>query len=382
MKVYFYCLPPKAGRRPAYQFQLVYLAEGLQSLGVPIFANIDYWKIESDQYLFRHDPTVGPHDCDVAVISSIWRDYGGEFPPEIFAADRRFLTVCIDTFDGLFTSTFEPASRGFDVILKQTIRGLDYPGNVVSSWTFGLGQFVIDFLAEPKPWAERVPAMMVNFRNLHPLRELAERRFLDRLPRPWQVDPVIETRDYAYRPEALGAKQTYFDLAHVQSGQRHHPEYLRRLQAGWGVAAFGGYILPHRWWLASPARERWSRYVYRHSANGRLVEALRRWNLTINDTRAVYQWDSWRLWEGWAAGAVVFHVDFDLYGIEMPVMPQNWVHYVGIDLRKPEQSLGRLQAMTADDLRRIALEGRQWALAHYSPLAVANRFVALLSRYL
>jgi hypothetical protein len=58
-------------------------------------------------------------------------------------------------------------------------------------------------------------------------------------------------------------------------------------------------------------------------------------------------------------------------------MPQNWVHYVGVDLANPTPALDRLR----DDpgqLATIAAAGQAWALEHYSPAASARRFLSLL----
>lgn len=95
-------------------------------------------------------------------------------------------------------------------------------------------------------------------------------------------------------------------------------------------------------------------------------------------TDRIAQWDSWRFWESLAAGCVAFHVDFDKYGFELPVMPRNWEHYIGIDLDNVQDSIDRIAAEPWI-LETIASQGRNWALTHYSPLAVALRFMEKVS---
>ncbi|MFA6506539.1 MAG: glycosyltransferase [Treponemataceae bacterium] len=90
------------------------------------------------------------------------------------------------------------------------------------------------------------------------------------------------------------------------------------------------------------------------------------------------QWDSWRLWEGWAAGCVVMHIDFDKYGCRFPVQPQNWVHYVGFDLDNIDEDIARFLSLRDDELRQIADNGRSWAIEHYSPRSAAERFLSLV----
>ena len=56
-------------------------------------------------------------------------------------------------------------------------------------------------------------------------------------------------------------------------------------------------------------------------------------------------------------------------------MPEKGRHYFGVDLDKPGSVVERI----ADDpgsLRRIAAAGREWAIANYSPRAMATRFLA------
>jgi len=91
------------------------------------------------------------------------------------------------------------------------------------------------------------------------------------------------------------------------------------------------------------------------------------------------QWDSWRLWESLAAGCVTFHVDFEKYGLYPPVMPENWRHYVGIDLNKIQEAVERIAA-EPQLLENISLQARRWAIEHYSPVPTALRFLATVCK--
>lgn len=78
--------------------------------------------------------------------------------------------------------------------------------------------------------------------------------------------------------------------------------------------------------------------------------------------------------ESLISGCVTIHLDFDRYGFQLPVMPQNWRHYIGIDLANVKQDVERIM----DEWNRmgeISLNGRMWSLEHYSPVAVAKRFL-------
>ncbi len=93
----------------------------------------------------------------------------------------------------------------------------------------------------------------------------------------------------------------------------------------------------------------------------------------------ITRWDSWRFWESLACGCVTIHLDFDRYGFKLPVMPENWKHYIGIDLANAKQDVERIM----DEwpcMKEIAWNGRLWALEHYSPIAVARRFLETVHR--
>jgi hypothetical protein len=97
----------------------------------------------------------------------------------------------------------------------------------------------------------------------------------------------------------------------------------------------------------------------------------------IDATAMVLRWDSWRFWESLVAGCVTVHVDFQKYGLRLPVMPEPWVHYAPIDLGDVTGSVEALmdrQSQWAD----IAEAGRAWAIEHYAPKATALRVLRQL----
>ncbi len=86
---------------------------------------------------------------------------------------------------------------------------------------------------------------------------------------------------------------------------------------------------------------------------------------------AVMRWDSFRLWESFAAGCVTVHLDFEKYGFHLPQMPVAWEHYVPIDLDDLAGSAEHLLDR-AKEWPDIAERGRAWAIKHYAPKPVAE----------
>jgi len=347
--VYFYCHPQGPPEDANYQHPTVCLAEGLRELGVEVYASSDYWREcpDSRSCLLVRSEDTGPEDCDVAVVESARIAERG-IPREIRRKRRRLRAVLIDTEDGVRTVSNTRVCRYFDVVLRPHFNArAPYASQNVKPWAFGLSRRMLTELHNPGPWRERHQKILVNYGCLHPLRRRVIRTVLPGL-RPF-LD-VEETRDSEMPADA------YHALMWRQTGRRHYPAYYRRLKNTAACAAFGG-LTPPVWDYETNPLVRFRRY--------------RREGYT---QRVLTQWDSWRLWESLAAGAVTFHVDFRKYGLVLPVMPQNWRHYVGVDLDNPQEAIDRIR----DDpslLERISAAGREWALAHYSPVATASRFL-------
>jgi hypothetical protein len=87
--------------------------------------------------------------------------------------------------------------------------------------------------------------------------------------------------------------------------------------------------------------------------------------------------DSFRLWEALAAGCATINIDLSHYSVQLPVMPQNGTHYLGIDFARVDDFIDGLREEPSL-LEHVAGAGRQWAETHYSPKAAAQRFLALL----
>ena len=64
-------------------------------------------------------------------------------------------------------------------------------------------------------------------------------------------------------------------------------------------------------------------------------------------------------------------------GVQLPVQPENWKHYIGFDLAHLDRDLDRILSDPAV-LDRVAVAGRTWTLEHYSPVAMARNFLRQL----
>jgi hypothetical protein len=369
-RVYFQC----RDNRRAYQDDVVVLAEGLRAIGVEVFGNCNYWQRSLDpaDFLVRHDPRIGPDDCDIYVVSYGWtrwmdtdfKSYPQPVPDAAFRAGRRYRTVYLDYEDGYRSGSFAPEYRRFDAVFrtKYNERCL-HPANHIP-WAMGLSPRMIAYTADALPWAERARDILVNFNASHPYvhsgRALMDRHFTPKVARHFRINTE---RDNLKEAPADPLDRLFWE----QTQQRHSRSFYARLGRSQAVSAFCGELAPpapfEPYYLVGGGRR--ARY------GRKFFEAL---SLFDPRPRRLIQWDSWRFWEALAAGCLVFNFDLPHYGVKLPAMPENFVHYIGVRPDTVDDALARLAA-DPGLAERIARQGRAWVMEHYSPAALARAFV-------
>jgi len=360
-KVFFYCCPPTSNYA-AFQHHLICLGEEFKALEIPIYSDIDHWKLSpnQDEYLFQYDPKIGPEDCSIVIIHDEWLLTGRPLPENLFHPQRNYRTVYLDAADGVKTDAFTPEFRQFDFIFRTHFNGNTcYPKNFYP-WAFGLSNRILKQTEFPLDFQQRKPQILVNFRaNKHPhsVRKFVYNSFFEKSQKLFSVENYTD-RDNAQTLDPDDALQC------IQTGGRHFPAYYKRLQESLACACFGGFFV-------SPFPKDQSLLVSRLTK--RFIAAA------VIKTNRIVQWDSWRFWEAIAAGSVVFHIDLDKYGAVLPVMPQNWKHYVGVDLDNMDAAIAKI-ANNPEILEAISIQGREWAREHYNPASTALRFLETVSQ--
>ncbi|MEY2831241.1 MAG: hypothetical protein RLZZ574_499 [Cyanobacteriota bacterium] len=360
-KIFFYCYPMGSPEEPYYQDLAICLGEGLKQLGIPFYADRNYWQLspKSSDCLFQHDPRFGPDDCKVVIMNHQWFRGGGTIPARLFHSERKYVTVYLDGTDDVNqTYSFEREFNQFDLILKTHYSSKSqYPRNFYP-WAFGLSQRLLNELDCISPWVERQQNLLVNFRDngSHSVRNILPKLFFP------EIDKVLSVNKAGEAYEKFPS-EPYHRLMWEQTGRRHYPNYYHRLQQTAACAAFGGYFLAT--YPRNPA-----------SFGSRLLRKLID-ELGWHSDR-VLQWDSWRFWESLAAGCLTFQLDFAKYGLVLPVMPTNWQHYIGVDLKDVSAAVDQLKG-EPELLAKIASQGREWAIANYAPEAVAQRFLQIVA---
>ena len=371
-RIYFYC----RNEEGCLQEDIITLAEGFRELGIPYHANCNYW-LESthpDSFLFRHDPGVSPDDCDIVVVSYTWPFWirmktfdldRRPLPEGLFKAGRKYKTVYMDSHDGHRTVSWDEEYRQFDLILRTKLNRRAWRPANLRPWVLGFTQRILNATAGAPAFEQRRNSLLVNFGASHPYphgtRELVHERFEPLIGRLLTIDRTKD--DLTQRPV-----DPYDELMWRQTGARFSRSYYERLKQSQAVSCFCGELIP-----PMPFRNPECYLVGGNRAKLRRAFYNFLGYFDPRSSRSV-QWDSFRFWEALCAGCATFNLDLEYYGVEVPVMPENWKHYIGINLDRVDGAIERLEA-DPGILERVARAGRDWALENYSPKKMAARFL-------
>lgn len=170
-----------------------------------------------------------------------------------------------------------------------------------------------------------------------------------------------------FRPTLSQSVRALLDISYVPALERKLPvdrtllgpaAYLQSLLGSAVCLAYGGD-------LYSPiAGNAWFK---QSDPNLAAIHGFQRFDAPA----AILRWDSFRLWESFAAGCLTVHLDFEKYGFQLPHMPRAWEHYVPIDLDDIAGSVEQLMDR-AKEWPEIAEHGRAWAIKHYAPKPVTE----------
>jgi hypothetical protein len=304
------------------------LAEGLRAQRVPVYANIAH------ELFHPRDLTAFTGGLIVFVVTE--KTYSPTLIAAIeqFAGRHKFILSMADVNSTMLTSAVVPS------LMTHESRFLQFKNRRLP-WAFGLTEARLAAaaaVAEP-PFEQRSRVVLRNFRPSfrQGVRHALDLVLLPHLERHFQIDRSIAADNH-----------------------------FHRLTHSLGCLAYGGDFQvdftrnPH--FAAQPTHRDLAR------------------SLTIASEPAVCRWDSWRFWESLATGCLTFQLDLEKYGLLLPVAPKPWIEYIPVDFADPRGTVEHLMDLEPR-WAEIAGAGKKWALDHYSPLPVADRFLALAGEF-
>ena len=355
----FFFLAKRTGKGSGYAHLAVLFAEGLAHLGWHIDSNLEAWRTGPEEpHLFPGGPIEATEAADLIVFEEdFFILQGSDRLPELSAAVPA-PKIYLDRSDlGKATGwTYRRSLRKLDHIFRcHSSAYFNYPENI-SPVVFGISDRIA--LACEGGAVAREDGVMWNFRHTqypHSARLWAQRK----------VKPILEARFplQLAKNTSEEADTPYATLMRAQTDGRHFTSYYSDLKKTLLCSCFGG-------WFLLPVRQQEAGQLCMRSRT-----FLRR--LPIS-TAAIAQWDSWRLWEAFAAGAAVLHFDFERHRfLTGGPAPEPMKHYLPVDAGRPAQSL----AAFLDDrelILSVGQAGKQWAREHYSSEAISKRMLATL----
>ena len=373
MHIYFF----NSAVAELYQNDIIPIAEGLKELGYSFHARHDYWREEpGGEFLFKAAPEVVPEECDLVIGTFMLfgvskHDQSAEQEVFVRLMKKRSANtklVFIDDSDGYTTPSWRPEFCGCDLICRTKYNTRAYaPPNAVP-WAIGLTNRTLRMAASVPGPPERQAAIYVNYGASHPF-EHTTRLKAKTLLHP-ALAPVLETYQPAFADQSSPPDDPYDRLMWEQTSKRHSRVYFERMKSCLVSSAFCGDEIPAAPWNPSG-----------YCVGGGKARLRRRFfdGVQALDPRPlrVISGDSFRFWESLACGTVPMQVDFEHYGLGLPLQPEPYEHYLPVRFDALAGSVQSIKSK-AGELANIGQAGRAWAAENYSPVVATRRLLSLL----
>ncbi len=356
MRFKFFLLPTLSPFEAKYQFSGVILAEGLQQLGIPFCGNINYWYAKGAK-----ETTIKASKEDAAIHVYDWF-FIKYTPNSLSLIDKSKINVLLDSSDGYLTYALSPARHHFDVIFRTHYTNhLPYDANV-HPMAFALSNRIIDAVNETRNQELKARAF-TSYRVNMDLRKLTNDQLLPLISKKYGL---VTFESAVPGPEIAEDDQSYW----WQTGRRHDEEYFIELNKSRISLAFGGIFVPGPY-PSNPIQK------LRHLGNRAVLKAIPGLRQK-GYLQYIVQYDSWRIWESFISNACPLFLNFEQCGFQWPINPIAGEHYIDVDIFNFKESAEKILALSDAELDKISNQGREWALQHYSPLPMAQRFLKIV----
>ena len=383
VKFLFFHIPYKDPKESNYDHCCVALAEGMKELGNTFYGNIDYWKeYGATDYLVKKQPE--GYEADVHIYSDSFVLANFEQLEKII--NRKKINVLVDSSGfpwlnkfGAFTRSIELQriynDKRFDlfeyILRSHTVEHLASNKNVFP-WAFGLTNRIINEAAKTYDLPQE-RSIVSNFRVSLDIRKLAVDNLNPILGQKFNLrKEVTETLNQAENEISFenAEEQHYWEL----TGRRHRADFYRSLNSSLCTYTFGGLVdikSTYHNHIGSLAR----------LENRILKNVLGKLHKDYSQYIFIYQFDSWRIWESMVSNTCPINMDFENWGMLLPVMPEHGKHYWGVQQLDFKKAAEDLLKLSDEQIKHIGISGKEWVLQHYAPKPTAERFLKLLNEF-
>ena len=357
---------------PTYQHDMVTIAEGLQQLGYKFYGNGNYWyDIDQNKYLI--EKACENFEADCHIYNTLYFEKNND--KSLANIDRDKINILLDFDDGYKTFGEAPKSCVFDIVLKTHYnKSLSYPKNVYP-WAFGLSNRMIAINSKYTD-QHTEQKVFINYRVNYNTRKLAHIKLSPKLSERFEIFNYVTDQFGEKSKEEIEIeknKMSYWWQTHF----RHDEEYYKLLNESVLTYCFGGPLI-FRELISENVYEK-KEFLLRSSRF--LANKLALMNVGGSGIYLNYQFDSWRFWEAMISNSCPIHMDFESWNFLIPEMPTNGKHYFGLKNLNFDLLADNIIKSDNQNLREIALNGRSWAIKHYSPQASAQRLVNIIEKF-
>lgn len=370
LAVYFYC-----GAETPFQADIHALAESLKHFGADIYANKNWWLSGPDakEPLFQHHPSFNPRSADIVICSKAsYRNIDEKFQPVIHPfprwltnKQRKFFLVFLEEEDAYEPLSWYPPFTDFDLVLRTKSNQRAFRPNNFRPWQIGISDYVLRRGLKKSRARQKKIQILENYNAshpfLHPLRDFAKKQITPLFEKKIHIEKKIIKWDN--EPD-----EPYDRFHQKQVGRYYNSHYHDLLAESAGCFSFCGQLIPgcpHNpsTYLAGGNRAKIQRMAWE------LISRL------IGIQKRAIQWDSFRFWESLAFACCPIHVDLERFGVQLPVMPKNWEHYIGLNPENLKDEVARI-IKDPQIMIRIGQQGQTWLQENYGIVNLAKLFLA------
>ena len=355
--------------------EAIQLAEGFLESGWIVVGNIDYWK-RGQHWLIPIAKSNQPVDLVVMDHRFVHHTKPWVIKDHVLnELEKNCPRVLLERQSGQETRPQWNRDGWLDFfhIICATHRTTSHPSHPrIIPWQIGVISEAREMI--PEPSSNLNHSVLCNFRVGHDVRGDLVRNI-----EAW-LESNPDSPEFVNRFDVLGEEASERDRALNQlTGGRFNPPYFAQLGVHTGVLAFGGYLAVKPFEYTSMDGEGNVELRFATRLERKIRRMIHGAKPISSRHHVAFQWDSFRWWETLVAPCAPVTLDFEYWGLDLPVLPVEGQHYVGIQELDGRSVARRLSGLGHERLEEIGSAGKAWFEEHYSPRAQAGRLLHELS---